>query len=84
MFVEYIGKALERVVYKTIEDKDPIVIPIPGLQGAWTTGKTVEEARKELISVIEDWIALRLRMRRSIPSIGGHLDNCINRTDERY
>jgi predicted RNase H-like HicB family nuclease len=34
---------------------------------------TVEEARKELISVIEGWIALRLLMRRSIPPIDGHM-----------
>ena len=70
MFAEYIEAALERAVYKTIEDEDPIFVSVPELQGAWATGKTVEEARKELISVIEGWIALRLRMGRSIPTIG--------------
>jgi predicted RNase H-like HicB family nuclease len=73
MFAEYIEAALERAVYKTIEDEDPIFVSVPELQGAWATGKTIEEARKELISVIEGWIALRLRMGRSIPPIGGHL-----------
>jgi len=73
MFAEYIEAALERAVYKTIEDEDPIFVSVPELQGAWATGKTVEEARKELISVIEGWIALRLRMGRSIPTIDGHL-----------
>jgi len=72
MFAEYIEAALERAVYKTIEDEDPIFVSVPELKGAWATGKTVEEARKELISVIEGWIALRLRMRQSIPPIGGH------------
>ena len=72
MFSEYIEAALERVVYKTIEDEEPIFVSVPELPGAWATGKTVEEARKELISVIEGWIALRLRMGRSIPPIGGH------------
>ena len=28
----------------------------------WAAGRTVEECRRELISVIEGWIALRLRM----------------------
>ena len=70
MFAEYIAAALERAVYKTIEDEDPIFVSVPELQGAWATGKTVEEGRKELISVIEGWIALRLRMGRSIPTIG--------------
>ena len=72
MFAEYIEAALERAVYKTIEDEDPIFVSVPELQGAWATGKTAEEARKELISVIEGSIALRLRMGRSIPTIGGH------------
>jgi predicted RNase H-like HicB family nuclease len=73
MFSEYIEAALEKVVYKTIDDEEPIFVSVPELQGAWATGKTIEEARKELISVIEGWIALRLRMGRSIPSIGGHV-----------
>ena len=72
MFAEYIEAALERAVYKTIEDEDPIFVSVPELQGAWATGKTAEEARKELISVIEGSIALRLRMGRLIPLIGGH------------
>jgi predicted RNase H-like HicB family nuclease len=72
MFSEYIEAALERAVYKIIDDEEPIFVSVPELPGAWATAKTVEEARKELISVIEGWIALRLRMGRSIPSIGGH------------
>lgn len=72
MFSEYIEAALERAVYKTIEDEEPIFVSVPELPGAWATGRTVEEARKELISVIEGWIALRLRMGRSIPHIDGH------------
>jgi len=73
MFAEYIEAALERAEYKTIEDEDPIFVSVPELPGAWATGKTIEEARKELISVIEGWIALRLRLGRSIPPIGGHV-----------
>ena len=59
MFSEYIEVALERAVYKT-DDEEPIFVSVPELPGAWATGKTAEEARKELISVIEGWIALRL------------------------
>jgi predicted RNase H-like HicB family nuclease len=72
MFSEYIEAALEKAVYRTIDDEVPIFVSVPELQGAWATGKTIEEARKELISVLEGWIALRLRMRCSIPPIGGH------------
>lgn len=75
MFSEYIEAALERAVYKTIEDEEPIFVSVTELPGAWATGKTIKEARKELISVIEGWIALRLRMGRPIPPIGGQVIN---------
>ena len=70
MFAEYIRAALERAQYKTIDDPEPIFGEVPELDGVWATGRTVEECRSKLISVIEGWIALRLRMGDSIPSIG--------------
>lgn len=70
MFAEYIRAALERAQYKTIDDPEPIFGEVPELDGVWATGRTVEECRSELISVIEGWIALRLRMGDSIPPIG--------------
>ncbi len=42
MFSEYIEAALEKAVYKTIEDEEPIFVSVPELPGAWATGKTVE------------------------------------------
>ena len=71
MFVEYIQAALERAQYKVIEDEEPYFASVPDLPGVWASGKTVEECRKELISVIEGWVLLPLKMGRSIPPIGG-------------
>ena len=70
MFAEYILAALERAEYKVIDDPEPIFGEVPELDGVWATGKTIEECRRELISVIEGWIALRLKMGDTIPSIG--------------
>lgn len=76
MFAEYIQAALERAVYKTLEgEEEPIFVSVPELPGAWATGRTVEEARKELIGVIEEWILLGVRLGHPIPSIGGHAIN---------
>jgi predicted RNase H-like HicB family nuclease len=73
MFAEYIQAALERAAYKTLEgEEEPIFVSVPELPGAWATGKTVEEARKSLIGVIEEWILLGVRLGHPIPSIGGH------------
>jgi predicted RNase H-like HicB family nuclease len=71
MFAEYIQAALNRAVYKTIDNPEPIFGEIPELEGVWATGNTVEECRRELISVIEGWIVLRLRMGDTIPPVGG-------------
>ena len=69
MFAEYIMAALERAEYKVIDDPEPIFGEVPELEGVWASGKTVEECRRELISVIEGWIALRLKMGDTIPPI---------------
>ncbi|HNR58715.1 MAG TPA: type II toxin-antitoxin system HicB family antitoxin [Methanothrix sp.] len=70
MFAEYIQAALDKAEYKLIEDTLPVFGEVPELEGVWAAGATVEECRKELISVIEGWIALRLAMGDSIPVIG--------------
>jgi len=73
MFAEYIQASLERAVYKTLEGEDEtIFVSVTELPGAWATGKTVEEARKRLIGVIEEWILLGVRLGHPIPPIGGH------------
>ena len=72
MFAEYIAAALERAKYEIIDDPEPYYASVPGLPGVWATGKTIEECRRELISTIEGWIVLGLRMGHPIPSIDGH------------
>lgn len=68
MFAEYINAALSKANYKIL-DNGEYVVTVPGLQGVWATGKTIEGARTELVEVIEGWIALRLRLGLPIPSI---------------
>ena len=72
MFAEYIQAALELAEYEIIDDPEPYYAHVPGLPGVWATGKTFEECRKELISVIEGWIVLGLRLGHAIPTINGH------------
>lgn len=70
MIFEYCQRALEKAEYKKLEDGTWFA-EIPGFTGVWANGKTVEESRKELISVLEEWIILKLRDRNSIPEIDG-------------
>jgi predicted RNase H-like HicB family nuclease len=68
MFTEYINAALSKANYRILDNSE-YVVTVPGLQGVWAAGKTIEAARTELVEVIEGWIALRLRLGLPIPSI---------------
>lgn len=70
MLFEYIKGALERAEYKKIEDGTWFA-EIPGFEGVWANGKTIEECRKELMEVLEEWLILKLRDRDKIPDIKG-------------
>ncbi len=72
MFTEYIQAALEKAEYEVIDNPEPYYAHVPGLVGVWATGKTIEECRKELVEVIEEWIVAKLQWGQQIPSIGGH------------
>ena len=72
MFSEYVETALSRAEYKVIEDDEPYFASVPELPGVWASGRTVEECRKELIEVIEEWIVARLQRGLPIPPMGEH------------
>ena len=69
MFAEYI-QAADKAEDKLIDDLNPVLGEVPELEGVWATGATVEECRKELISVIEGWICAPSQNGDPIPEIG--------------
>ena len=71
MFAEYIQAALEKAEYEVIDNPEPFYAHVPGLVGVWATGQTVEDCRKELIEVIEEWIVAKLQWGQPIPPMGG-------------
>jgi len=70
MLFEYIEKALEKTEYKRLDD-DSWFAEIPGFEGVWANGKTVEGCRKELLEVLEEWILLKLKDGDPIPVLDG-------------
>ena len=70
MLREYIEAALKSAHYELIDDEEPYYGEVPGLQGVWATGKTLEECRHNLGDVIEGWVLIRLSRGLSIPSVG--------------
>ena len=71
MLLSYLEAALENAHYELIEDEEPFYGSVPGLQGVWATGKSLEECRRNLSSAIEDWILFSVRMGAAIPPVAG-------------
>ncbi|MBS1259537.1 MAG: hypothetical protein MAG551_02609 [Candidatus Scalindua arabica] len=71
MLVEYIQEALGSAEYKKLENGTWFA-EIPGFKGVWANGKTVEECRKELVEVLEEWLILKLRDADPIPLVKGY------------
>ena len=70
MLIEYIDKALKKAEYKKLEDGTWFT-EIPGFEGVWANGKTVEKCRAELREVLDEWLVLKLKDGDPIPSLGG-------------
>ena len=69
MITEYMEAALGRATYEIIEDEEPYSGEVPSLAGVWATGKTLDECRRNLASVIDGWIIVSLRKGLPIPPI---------------
>ncbi len=72
MITEFIQLALDKAKYEIIEDEESYYGEVPGLDGVWATGKTLEECRRNLAETIDGWIIVRLRKGLPIPQIGQH------------
>ena len=70
MIIEYCQEAIGRAKYKELEDGTWFA-EIPDLKGVWANAGSVETCRTELLSVLEEWIILKLRDADPIPEIGG-------------
>jgi predicted RNase H-like HicB family nuclease len=70
MIVEYCQKAIERAEYKKLADGSWFA-EIPGFQGVWANADSVEKCRKELFTVLEEWLLLKVKDGDVIPDLDG-------------
>ncbi|PIS39373.1 MAG: HicB family protein [Candidatus Nealsonbacteria bacterium CG08_land_8_20_14_0_20_38_20] len=66
MLSEYINKKLKEAKYKLLKD-GTYFGEIPGLKGIWANAKNLEDCRKELQEVLEDWLLLKVRSGERVP-----------------
>ena len=60
MITKYIDAAMRKAHYDLIEDDGTFWGEIPGFEGVWGTGKTLEACRDDLQSVLEEWLLWKI------------------------
>ena len=71
MLTDFLASAMERAHYEMIEDEEPYSGSIPGIEGLWATGGTLEGCRRNLAAALEDWLLFSIHKGSAIPEIGG-------------
>ena len=68
MLTRYIHEAMKRARYRTLKNGTSFG-QIPGLTGVWANEAALDECRKVLQEVLEEWLILRIRDRDPIPRL---------------
>ncbi|MCK9517611.1 MAG: type II toxin-antitoxin system HicB family antitoxin [Dehalococcoidia bacterium] len=71
MFAEYLKAAMRHAKYELLEDGSEFWGEIPGFQGVWATGDTLEACRDELEEVLEEWVLFRIAHHVDLPEVDG-------------
>ncbi len=69
-FTEYMREAMKHAQYERTEEGDWYA-HIPGFEGLWATGPTVEDARNDLHSALDGWLYVNAYQgTRDFPKVG--------------
>ncbi len=66
MLSDFLNKKLKKAHYKLLKDGSYFG-QILGIKGVWANADNLEDCRKELKEVLEDWLLLKVRSRENIP-----------------
>ncbi len=70
MLTAYIRAAMQMAQYKILDD-GIYFGEITGFQGVWASEDTLEECRRVLQEVLEEWLLLKLRDNEEVPELEG-------------
>ena len=69
MLQNYIQAAIRRAKYEFIPNEGYFYCEIPECRGVFVKANSIEEAREEIIEILEEWLFIRLRKNLDIPII---------------
>jgi len=71
MLTEYLQAAMRKAKYEILDGNEGYYGEIPGFQGVWANADNLEDCRKELAEVLEEWLLFRLQEGQNFPKIDG-------------
>jgi len=71
MLLEYVQAALGHAKYEILADDGTYYGEIPECKGVYANAATLEECRRELQEVLEEWILFRVSRQLPLPPIDG-------------
>jgi predicted RNase H-like HicB family nuclease len=71
MFQRYLNAALSHAEVEWLADDGLFYGEIPGFDGVYASGETMEECSAELAEVLEGWILLGISMHHDLPEVDG-------------
>jgi predicted RNase H-like HicB family nuclease len=69
-FSEYVAEAIKHARYEYCGETESWTAFVEELPGCWAQADSVEDARRELMEVIEGWVLLGIRSGDALPAIG--------------
>ena len=73
MLRDFLIRKLKTARYKILKD-GTYFGEIPGIRGVWANSKNLEDCRRELSEVLEDWVFLKVREGASVPGLRFRVD----------
>lgn len=71
MIREYISAAMAKADYKIYPEDGTFYGEIPGFQGVYSIGDTLEECVRVLEEVLEEWLLLGIVLQDDLPVMDG-------------
>ena len=71
MLTEYLQSTMRAAHYELLDQAEGFYGEIPGFQGVYAQGSSLEKCREELASALEDWLLFRISRHLPIPVVEG-------------
>jgi predicted RNase H-like HicB family nuclease len=68
MVREYLGAAMNNATYEMLPDDRAVYGEIPGFEGVYAHADTLEQCRRELEEVLEEWVLFRVACNLPLPT----------------